>query len=177
MSALITSIPIDRLKHYAINQINTFFPDGNIVEYDDSELNEAFMDALKRLEFCFEHITNPRYSIFDDKHVVHPYFQHTNSEQYCTFLYFLSNSLWKLYPDKSWICDKLILLNKTLHCCWYTYKVKLPDIFYLIHPIGSIIGHAVYSNYLVICHNVTIGERMDTSNSIGELCYLGGPQL
>lgn len=35
-------------------------------------------------------------------------------------------------------------------------KGKLPDIFFLTHPVGSVIGNAAYSNFLVIGQNVTI---------------------
>lgn len=100
------------------------------------------------------------------------FFQHTNSDQYCQFLWFFSNSLWNMFPEKKWICDKVILLNKALHGCWFTYKVQLPDIFIVVHPVGSVIGHATYSNYLVICQNVTIGERVGDKKRIGEYCFL-----
>ena len=72
------------------------------------------------------------------------------------------------------ICDKIILLNKALHGCWYTYKVELPDIFILIHPVGSVIGHAHYSDYLVVCQNVTIGQKeVGDMSTIRENCFLG----
>lgn len=167
---LIIDISVNKLKEYIIKQLNNFFPDGKEV-VDDFKFNSAFNEALERLEYCFRHITVRGYSVVDGGRE-YPFFQHTNSDQYCQFLYFLSNTLWNNYPENKDICDKIILLNKLLHGCWYTYRVKLPDIFLFIHPIGSIIGHAKYSNYLVICQNVTIGERRFAENEIGEYCFL-----
>ena len=159
------------LFSYVLKQVNTFFPDKNKV-VKDNQLTKAFEKALSRLEYCFSHISDPLYSTLDENGIEHPFFQHTNSDQYCIFLYYFSNSLWKMYPTKKDVCDKLILLNKTLHGCWFTYKVELPDIFYVSHPVGSVIGHAIYRNFLVICQNVTIGERIDTKEEIGEYCFL-----
>ena len=174
MNNLLTSVPLNEIKKYVIRQINTFFPDSNVLEENDCEFEEAFNDAIKRTNYCFHFITLRGYTILDDDGQKHSYFQHTNSDQYSQFLYFLSNSLWKKYPHRSTVCDKLILLNKALHGCWYTYKVNLPDIFLLAHPVGSVIGHAIYNNFLVILQNVTIGDRRYTTEPIGKFCFLSG---
>ena len=165
-------IPLLDLKQFVVRQLNNFFPDNNAVSVDE-EFSLAFDRALERLENCFSHIVVNGYSIKEDGVDV-PFFQHTNSDQYCQFLWFLSNTLWKMYPGKKDVCDKLILLNKMLHGCWFTYKVELPDIFVVVHPVGSVIGHAYYSNYLVICQNVTIGQKeVGDLSHIGEYCFLG----
>lgn len=52
--------------------------------------------------------------------------------------------------------DKLILLNRMLLGCWFSYKCELPDIFWLDHPVGTVLGNAIYSNYLVVLQNVTV---------------------
>ena len=169
---LITAIKKDKILIYTVKQLNTFFPDGNDVIIDEPLIG-AFENALERLENCIKHITVRGYSIVAENGKRQPYFQHTNSDQYCQFLYFFSNSLWNLYPQKKAVCDKLILLNKVLHGCWFTYKVKLPDIFLLSHPVGSVIGHAIYSDYLVIHQNVTIGEReIGAYKRIGKYCLM-----
>ena len=124
---LLLDISENYLKQYIINQINNFFPDGNPV-VDDDAFSESFLKSLLRLEYCFKHISVRGYSIIDENGNKRPFFQHTNSDQYCQFLWFFSNTLWSLYPNKKDVCDKIILLNKALHSCWYTYKIKLPDI-------------------------------------------------
>lgn len=169
---LLTSLEKEKILEYTIKQLNNLFPDGNDVLVCH-ELQDAYGRALNRLENCFKHITIRGYSIISEDGNKYPFFQHTNSDQYCQFLWFFSNTLWKLYPDKKEVCDKLILLNKALHGCWYTYKVNLPDIFVFCHPVGSVIGHALYSDYLVVCQNVTIGEReIGATKRIGEYCFL-----
>ena len=96
-----------------------------------------------------------------------PIFYHLNSDQYSQFLYFLSNSLWKLNGDKN-ICDKLILLNKALHGIWYSYKNNLPKIFAFIHPVGTVLGNANYSDYLIVCQNVTVNTIVKSGHTFGK---------
>ncbi len=169
---MLTDIPEEQIKEYVAGQLNSFFPDGDTVCGSDEKFSAAFEAAMKRLAGCFEHITVRGYTKEDGRGGRQAYFQHTNSDQYCQFLWFFSNTLWNMYPECRPVCDKLILLNKTLHGCWYTYKVQLPDIFILVHPVGSVIGHAIYSNYLVVCQNVTIGERVGAKKRIGRYCFL-----
>ena len=52
-------------------------------------------------------------------------------------------------------------LNKALHGIDAFYSLKLPDIFLLVHPIGTILGKAQYDNYLVVYQNVTVGGSID----------------
>jgi serine O-acetyltransferase len=91
-------------------------------------------------------------------------FSHLHSDQYSMFLYFLSNSLWDISQNKP-LCDKLIVLNKSLNGMFYSYKGKLPDIFLFQHPVGSVIGNAKYSDYLVVFQNVTINTECDENGS------------
>ena len=44
-----------------------------------------------------------------------------------------------------------------------SYKCNLPDIFIFYHAVGSVIGNAEYSDFLVIFQNVTIntGDRIN----------------
>ena len=39
------------------------------------------------------------------------------------------------------------------------YEVKMPDIFLLIHPVGTVLGRADYSNYLIIYQGVNVGSN------------------
>lgn len=126
--------------------------------------------ALERLEFCFKHIVVPGYN----KNNM-PYFYHLHSDQYCTFLYYLANSLWKLSGNKP-LCDKLILLNRSLHGIWISYKGELPAVFLLSHPLGSVLGNASYSDFLVVAQNVTVNTASDAAGNkkpvLGKGLYL-----
>ena len=57
-----------------------------------------------------------------------------------------------------------------------SYKAKIPDILWLAHPVGSVIGNADYSNYLYISQNCTIntaGIAGELKPKIGEFFAMG----
>ena len=156
---MILSMQTIELKNYVSKQLDNFFPDQYKLVGQD--IDSAFALAIERLENCFKYISVSSYS--NNKGIT--YFSHLHSDQYAQFLYFFSNSLWKLSENKP-ICDKLIFLNRVLNNMFISYKCSLPDIFFLGHSIGSIIGNAVYSDFLVVFQNVTINTSADE---------LGGP--
>lgn len=142
------------LKCYIERQIKYFITDD---VYKDGMLTVSDVAiALKKCEKCFFHIKNPAYS--DDKG--NCFFSHLHADQYSTLLVFLSNYIWCERQDKT-ICDRLMYLNRVLHSFMMSYKASIPDIFWLAHPIGSIVGNAEYSDYLYISQNCTIntGEK------------------
>lgn len=141
------------LKSYVGRQLNVYFPDRYL--FSGSDIDIAFDLALERTEWCFKHISLSGYSKEGQS-----MFSHLHSDQYSQFLYYLSNSLWKQSQNKP-ICDKLIFLNKVLNGMFFSYKAKLPNIFLLGHPVGTIIGNAQYSDFLVIFQNVTINTDVD----------------
>ena len=142
------------LKNYVKNQLATFFPDGYTMEGKDVDI--AFDLALERLENCFKCISFPAYCDNQGQ----TYFSHLHADQYGQFLYYFSNSLWKISENKV-ICDKLMYLNRVLNNFFFSYKGKLPDIFFLGHPVGTILGNAVYNDFLVVFQNVTINTSAD----------------
>ena len=74
----------------------------------------------------------------------------------CTYLWFLSNTIWNDTQDST-IPTALSYLNKVIHSVDLFYSVPMPDIFLLVHPVGSVFGSAKYSNYFVGYQNCTIG--------------------
>lgn len=58
-----------------------------------------------------------------------------------------------------------------------SYKCPMPGIFVLAHPVGSIIGNAIYSDGLYISQNVTINTHVNKDGQpdlrIGKGCFLG----
>ncbi len=163
------SLSKEMLKQYIDWQLNHCFPDGHVFRGED--IDQAFELALERTEYCFSYINNTAYTDGNGK----TYFSHLHSDQYAQFLYYLSNSLWNISQNKP-ICDKIIYLNKALNGFFYSYKGKLPDIFFLTHPVGTVLGNAEYSNFLVVSQNVTVntGIAMDTElrPKLGKGLYL-----
>ena len=54
---------------------------------------------------------------------------------------------------------------------FYSFKAGLPDIFLFGHPVGTIIGNASYSDFLVVFQNVTINTGTESGN--GEALKMG----
>lgn len=167
---MILSIKTEELKLYVSRQLEHFLPDKYKLAGHD--IDSAFSLGLERVENCFKHISVPSYSNNQGE----TYFSHLHSDQYAQFLYFFSNSLWKISENKP-ICDKLIFLNRILNNLFISYKCGLPDIFFLGHPIGTIIGNAVYSDFLVVFQNVTINTAEDSYGNpapiLGKGLFLG----
>lgn len=165
-----TSLNEKELLQYLSLQLDNFFPDK--IACNDNQVKSAVSIALQRVENCFKHITLPGYRTAEGE----ANFSHMHTDQYSQFLYYFSNTLWNEYQRKE-ICDKVIALNKVLNGMFYSYKCKLPDIFLFGHPVGSIIGNAEYSDYLVIFQNVTINTSSDENGNaapkLGKGLFLG----
>lgn len=117
------SMDKDELKYYLKNQLSHFFPDEYRMEGKD--IDTAFELGLYRLENCFKYLTFPAYCDESGQ----TYFSHLHGDQYAQFLYYFSNSLWGVSENKP-ICDKLMYLNRLLNNFFFSYKGKLPDIFF-----------------------------------------------
>ena len=145
---MIQSLNTTDLTEYVVKQINLFFPDGDIAS---SALSSFVKKAVERTEFCFSKI-NIKY-FFDSKNV---YFNHLNTDQYAMFLCYLSNTIWREEKNEK-LAAKIYCLNKALHGLDAFYEVELPDIFVLIHPVGTVLGRAKYEDYFVAYQRVTVG--------------------
>jgi len=153
---MIISIDNKNLARYVYKQICNFFPDEN--NHDVANIEKCVDLALDRLDYCFKHINVAYYSNKNKESL----FNHLNGDHYAHFLYFLSNSIWHEIEDEK-LYSKIFLLNKALHGLDLFYSREMPDIFLLVHPIGTIIGKASLSNYLTIYQGCTIGHS-DSNN-------------
>jgi serine O-acetyltransferase len=142
------SLSENELVDYVGAQCENFFPDGRDVR---ATLAEIMPEALARMDFLVSHV-DLKYYRKDDK----PYFSHLNTDQYAAFLYFCANTAYRRAPG-SGVADKLYALNKALHALDVFYAVELPEIFLFSHPVGSVLGRAVYRNYFVCYQNCTVG--------------------
>lgn len=148
-----------KLAEYVNAQLNYIYPDG----YDSkTSIDKSIDEALAKMHFSMKHVALRGYTKFT----------HLHSDLYAQFIYYLSNTIWVNLND-SVTASKLFYLNKTLHGLNCTYDTKLPDIFILIHCVGTILGKAKYSNYFVACHNVTVGSDKGIEPEIGQGIYMG----
>ena len=157
---MILSLEFDDLIKYVYKQMNNLFPDGksdNLLSY-----KKEFSITIDRLEKCFKHINDNKYCKGEDT-----FFNHLYSDQYTMFLWFLSNTIWTSKSDMN-ICNKLFYMNKSLNGFSCLYDTDLPDIFLLLHTVGTVLGKAKYSNYLVATQGCTIGAHKGIYPEIGE---------
>lgn len=139
--------------NYLRTQINNFYPDYNIIS--NNCLDKYFDDTVYRTTKCFEKINKPYYNYKNELN-----FNHLHSDHYSMFLYILSNTIWQIDKNET-LASKIFLLNKALHGIDAFYSVSLPEVFLFVHPVGTILGNAKYSNYFAVYQNCTIGATSD----------------
>ncbi|MCT7958218.1 hypothetical protein [Laspinema palackyanum] len=145
---MITSLTIDQLENYLLSSISNHIPDG----WTGYSLKQFLKDAMDRIDYCFSHIHRKYYR--NEGKVV---FNHLNTDHMASLLYFLGNTVWQATGDEE-LPTRLFYLNKILHSLDLYFSVQMPKVFMLVHPVGTVIGQAEYSDYLVIYQNVTIGS-------------------
>lgn len=150
---LITSISTLELTEYVTSQCNLYFPDNQKIKAAD--LLNCVKKTLIKIEYCFNFINLPYYNYNNS-----PFFNHLNGDHYCIFLCYLSRVVFVETNDVD-LASKIFLLNKSLFGIDAYYGIELPDIFMVVHPVGTILGRAKYSNRLVVYQGVTVGATID----------------
>ncbi len=126
-------------------------------------LEFGFNKALNRCEYCFSKCRNKYYKDSDGAN-----FNPIHSGQYSIFLYWLARSLYEEYPNRSRsLCDRIYYLNRALNSLDLYYEVKMPEIFFLDHPLGSVLGRATYGNGFSFCQQCTVGSNKNVYPKLG----------
>lgn len=157
-----TSVPREQIIENLFRQLALFGATGN----EQNAVLDVLGGVFARVENCFKQTPNKYYSK-DGETYFNPY----HSGQYCIFLYFLSNEIWK--NRNSLLADKIYYLNKMLNGCDMFYEVELPDFFMLDHPVGTVIGRGQFGEGFTFGQNCTIGNNRGVYPIIGknvELC-------
>ncbi len=134
------------LIDYTVSQIGHFFPDGK--DHVRAPIEKYCDEALGRVGKCINAVKMWKENEFNYLH----------SSQYCIYLYYLSNSIWRGTKNDV-ACTKLFLLNKALNAIDCFYEIELPDIFFIGHSPGIVLAKATYANYLVLYQNSTVGKN------------------
>lgn len=140
------------LEQYVMRLVAHHLPDGYVAPAEQTRL---FARALERVEHCFARIERKYYR--RGKTVV---FDHLNGDHMATLLYFFGNTVWQQTGNAA-LPTRLFYLNKILHGLDLFYSVAMPDIFMLVHPVGTVLGHGHYQDYLVVYQNCTVGALTD----------------
>ncbi len=139
---------------YTARQLANLFPCGSEAQ-TTHDIGQCIDLVYERLEHCFSRIAVKYYK--KDGEV---FFSPLITDQYATFLYFLGNTVFVESQNRE-LADRLYALNKALHGLDVYYEVELPKIFLLVHTVGTVLGRADYSDYLVVYQGVTVGGNLD----------------
>lgn len=139
-----------KLCDYAARQLNHFFPDDAGISGKTFEPYIA--QTLERLGACFAGIRRRKYQDDDG-----PFFNYLHPDHYAVFLYLLANTIYRV-DAASKLAFRVYYLNKALHALDAFYDAELPEVFMLMHPIGTVLGHAKYGNHFCAYQNCTVGS-------------------
>ena len=153
------AISPDALAAYTIQQINHLFPIGKVLNSRSIELECGV--ALQRIDTCFSQIVMPGYCRGGQSH-----FDPMHSDQYCMYLCALANSLYK--GGNIDAATKVFYLNKSLHAFHCMYDTELPQLFFIVHGVGTVLGKANYGNRLVVYQNCTVGAISGKYPTLGD---------
>ncbi|AWV36115.1 hypothetical protein MHH60_20860 [Paenibacillus sp. FSL H7-0716] len=95
------------------------------------------------------------------------FLNHLHSDQYAIFLWFLSNTVWKESGNTA-LANKIFYINKALHGFSCMYDTNLPNIFLLFHTVGTVLGKAEYSDFLVVGQGSTVGAQNGIYPKLGK---------
>jgi serine O-acetyltransferase len=154
-------LPLDELKKLVSKQLDNFFIFDRSCEQE--RLNSSIEAALKKCEVCFAATSNKYY-----QRNGLPYFNPFHSGQYCIFLYFLSRAVFTADPAGRSLADRIYYLNKALNGLDLFYEVEMPDVFFLDHPVGSVLGRATYGTNFSFSQNCTVGNNKGIFPTIGK---------
>ncbi len=143
------------LVDYTIRQLEQFFPDGRPI--DRQQITASISETLTRIEKCVNHVSAWDRGTFD----------HLQSSQYCTYLYFLANTIWRNTGETE-LPTRLFLLNKALNGIDLFYEIEMPEVFFIGHSIGIVLAKATYGEFLVLYQNSTVGKNHGIAPVIGE---------
>lgn len=150
---MIPSTIIDNMTNYLGRQLEFFFPDN--VRIQESELKKAIEVSLKELQTSFSYLDDKYYrGSFDQV------FNYLHGDHYSMFLYLVSKNAYRIVGNENF-SSKTFLLNKSLHGIDVFYKVTMPEVFFFVHPLGTILGNATYGNFFSVYQGCTVGAKIN----------------
>lgn len=135
-----------QLAAFISRQLDHFIPDG--LPSGLPLIQQHLPQALHRLHTCINAVRWWKENEFD----------HLHSSQYCIFLYYLANTIWKETGNTE-LPTKLFILNKALNAIDLFYEIDMPERFFIGHSAGIVLAKASYADYLVLYQNSTVGKN------------------
>lgn len=142
---MITERLIVDVEKLVKHQLSNFWNDN-----DRYDLLDYIKSALEDMEYNYSVSKSTRF--FDEKGLV---FNPLYSITWMIFLYRLSHRL--LGGGLQEVADKVYYLNKIMHSIdWYP-AIELPIHFLAEHPLGTVLGRAVYGDFFFVYQGCTVG--------------------
>jgi len=146
---------MESLAYYVARQLDSLFPSDGI-DPDINAITKILPTAIDRLKPILRTVRCFNKDLFHYHH----------SLQYSVFLYLLANEQWRNNSEHS-LSDRLFLLNRALNSIDLFYSIEMPDVFFISHGLGTVLGNAKYGNRLVVFQNVTVGRVGEMKPIIG----------
>jgi len=147
---------IGALARFVASQLDALFPDEGR-DRDCERLAAPLPAALARMRPILAAVRAFEADRFD----------HLHSLQYSTFLYLLASESARAHGMEGRLADRLFCLNRALNSIDLFHAVELPEVFFLSHGLGAVLGNASYGNRLVVFQNVTVGRVGEHRPQIG----------
>ena len=148
----------NQLKYLLNRQLNSHF----ILLKEKLSISDID-EALCKFDFCMK---NTRGKYYGENLNIDSFY---HSDKHAVFLYYLSRTLFN--NQKITMATYVYYLNKIMHSIDLFYEVEMPDIFTLVHPVGSVLGRGKYKNYFCAYQNCTVGS--DTDNNLSHYPTFG----
>ncbi|MDB5572493.1 MAG: hypothetical protein JWN93_3676 [Hyphomicrobiales bacterium] len=145
----------ESLIDYVVAQIDRLTPDGR-AQACRTPVERHLDEALARTGFCIDAVRMWREGEFNVLH----------SSQYCIFLYYLANTIWRASGETG-TPTRLFLLNKALNGIDLFYEIDMPRVFFIGHSVGIVLAKARYGEHLVLYQNATVGKSGDVAPVVG----------
>ncbi len=144
------SISKDQLLQHTARQLAFFSPSPE----NAILLGAIFDKAFARVETAFRQIKGKYYSNNGTAQ-----FNHLHGDHYAIYLYYLSNEASRNGMEE--LAQQIFYLNKMLNGLDLFYANAMPEVFLLVHPVGTVLGNAQYGNFFAVYQNCTVGSLDD----------------
>ncbi len=164
-----TLLSNDAISAYLAKQLSNFFPDRQVMP---GEIKPFVDGGLERLALCLAKISDKYLPPGQEK-----VFNQWITDHYAMFLYLVANTIYRMQGSKE-LAEKTYALNKALHAIDVYYEVKLPEVFFFQHPVGTVLGRGNYGNYFMVYQRCTVGAKDQVYPTIGEgVVMFGGSAI
>lgn len=147
---------VDNLTNNLITQLKSHW--SNL---DLQKIQNSISAAIDRVEVCLKAISKSNKYVWRNNEL---FFSPMHSVQYSLFLYYLSKELQKFGGGIE--ADSVYYLNKLMNSVDWFYGVDLPNEFFAEHPLGSVLGRAVYGNRFMFYQGCTVGGNRDKNGNL-----------